>query len=79
MLEFFGLGALVSCSILTGDMPDCLSTVLIKSCLVRKTLLMMMYAVAVLPIIHSLQDSYQWIQNWYADYSSCIGESSSVR
>jgi len=40
---------------------------------------MMMYAVAVLPLIRSLEDSHQWIQNWYADDSSCIGELSSVR
>jgi len=38
-----------------------------------------MYAVAVLPLIHSLEDSHQWIQNWYADDSSCIGVLSSVR
>jgi len=42
-------------------------------------LLMMMHAVAVLPLICSLEDSHQWIQNWYADDSSCIGELSSVR
>jgi len=39
---------------------------------------MMMYAVAVLPLIHSLEDFHQWIQNWYTDDSSCIGELSSV-
>ena len=40
---------------------------------------MMMYAVAVLPLIHSLDDSHRWIQNWYADDSSCIGELSFIR
>jgi len=40
---------------------------------------MMVYAVAVLPLIHSLEDPHQWMQNWYADDSSCIGELSSVR
>jgi len=40
---------------------------------------MMMYAVAVLPLVRSLEDSHQWIQNWYADNSSCIGKLSSVR
>ena len=39
----------------------------------------MMYAVAVLPLIHSLEDSHPWIQTWYPDDSSCIGELSSVR
>ena len=39
----------------------------------------MMYAVALLPLIRSLEDSHRWIQNWYADDSSCIGELSSVR
>jgi len=34
----------------------------------------MMYVVAVLPLICFLEDSHQWIQNWYADDSSCIGE-----
>jgi len=42
-------------------------------------LLMMMHAVAVLPLICSLEDSHQWIQDWYADDSSCIGKLSSVR
>ena len=40
---------------------------------------MMLYAVAVLPLIHSLEDSCDWVQNWYADDSSCVGELSSVR
>ena len=40
---------------------------------------MMMYAIAVLPLIHSLNDPQRWIQNWYADDSSCIGVLSSVR
>ena len=40
---------------------------------------MMLYAVAVLPLICSLEDSCEWVQNWYADDSSCVGELSSVR
>ena len=40
---------------------------------------MMIYTVALLPLIHSLEDSHRWIQNWYAEDSSCIGELSSVR
>ena len=36
-------------------------------------------AVAILPLIHSLENSHQWIQNWYADESSCVGELLSVR
>ena len=40
---------------------------------------MMLYAVAVLPLIRSLVDSCEWVQNWYADDSSCVGELSSVR
>ena len=40
---------------------------------------MMLYAVAVLPLIRSLEDSCEWVQNWYADDSSCVGELSFVR
>ena len=40
---------------------------------------MMLYAVTVLPLIRSLEDSCEWVQNWYADDSSCVGELSSVR
>ena len=40
---------------------------------------MMLCAVAVLQLIHSLEDSNKWVQNWYADGSSCVGELSSVR
>ena len=40
---------------------------------------MMLYAVAVLPLICSLEDSCERVQNWYADDSSCVGELSSVR
>ena len=39
---------------------------------------MMMYAVSLRPLICSL-DSHRWIQNWYADDSSCIGELFFVR
>ena len=39
----------------------------------------MLCAVAVLQLIHSLEDSNEWVQNWYADGSSCVGELSSVR
>ena len=37
---------------------------------------MMLCTVAVL---HSLEDSDEWVQNWNADDSSCVGELSSVR
>ena len=40
---------------------------------------MMLYAVIVLPLIRSLENSCEWVQNWYADDSSCVGELSSVR
>ena len=40
---------------------------------------MMMYAVALLPLIRSLAVSHRWIQNWYANDSSCIGEVFFVR
>ena len=39
---------------------------------------MMLGAVAVLQLIHSLEDFDEWVQNWYADSSSCVGEVSSV-
>ena len=34
---------------------------------------MLMYSIAVLPLIYSLTDGSRWHQNWYADDSSCIG------
>ena len=40
---------------------------------------MMLYAVPVLLLIRSLEDSCEWVQNWYAGDSSCVGELSSVR
>ena len=39
---------------------------------------MILCAVAILQLIHSLEDSDEWVQNWYADGSSCVGELSSV-
>ena len=35
---------------------------------------MMMYAIAVLPLIQALVDQDKWDQNWYADYSVCSAE-----
>ena len=40
---------------------------------------MMLYAVAVLPLIHSLRAPGKWIQNWYADDSSCVADLPSLR
>ena len=40
---------------------------------------MMLCAVAVLQLIYSLKDSDEWVQNWYAEGSSYVGELSSVR
>ena len=33
---------------------------------------MMLYAVAILPLICSLKNPKRWIQNWYADDSPCV-------
>ena len=35
---------------------------------------MLMYAAAVMPLIKSLSNPSNWIQNWYADDSSCIAK-----
>ena len=40
---------------------------------------MMLYAVAVLPLIRSLKAPGKWIQNWYADDSSCVADLPSLR
>ena len=39
---------------------------------------MMLYAVAILPLIHSLKNPKSWIQNWYADNSACIATQPSL-
>lgn len=33
---------------------------------------MMMYAIAILPLIHALVDKTKWNENWYAD--ECAGK-----
>ena len=40
---------------------------------------MMLYAVAVLPLIHFLRAPGRWTQNWYADDSSCVADLPSLR
>ena len=40
---------------------------------------MMLYAVAVLPLIRSLRAPGKWTQNWYADDSSCVADLCSLR
>ena len=35
---------------------------------------MMLYAVAVLLLIHSLKAPGKWTQNWYADDTSCVAD-----
>ena len=35
---------------------------------------MLMYSVAILPLIRFLCDKSKWYQNWYADVSSCVGK-----
>ena len=35
---------------------------------------MMLYAVAVLPLIHFLRAPGRWTQNWYADDSCCVAD-----
>ncbi len=40
---------------------------------------MLLYSVAVLPLVHSLIDCDKWKQNWYADDSSCVGGLMSIK
>ena len=40
---------------------------------------MMLYAVAVLPLIHSLRAPGKWTQNWYTDDSSCVADLPSLQ
>ena len=40
---------------------------------------MLMYAVAVLPLIRKLSHRDRWVQNWYADDASCFGSLQNVR
>ena len=40
---------------------------------------MLMHAAAVMPLIKSLSDPSNWIQNWYADDSSCIAKLTHLR
>ena len=40
---------------------------------------MMLYAVAVLPLIRSLRAPGKWTQNWYADDSSCVADLPSLK
>ena len=35
---------------------------------------MLMYASALMPLIQSLSNPTRWIQNWYADESSCAAK-----
>ena len=55
----------------------------VSSCLLSKEggdpLSMMLYAVAVLPLIRSLKAPVNWIQNWYADDSSYVADLSSLK
>jgi len=40
---------------------------------------MLMYAIAVLPLIHALTDHDRWDQNWYADDSACAAKLTRLR
>ena len=40
---------------------------------------MLMYTAAVMPLIKSLSNPSNWIQNWYADDSSCIAKLTYLR
>ena len=82
MLELFGLGVLTSSLTLTGDMSDSFSVHYFNQALLGQRDPISVCdddAVVILPLIHSLENSHQWIQNWYADESSCVGELLSVR
>ena len=62
MLEFFGCAVLISSSIPTGDKPNCLFRGLIflpskEGVTQGNPLSMMLCSIAVLQLIHSLEDS----------------------
>ena len=40
---------------------------------------MLMYAVAILPLIQALEDRNRWFQNWYADDSACAAKLQRLR
>ena len=77
MLEFFGLSVITFCLFVQGsDQAYSKEGVMQGDPL---SMMIMMYAVPVFPLTHSLVYSHQWIQNWYDDDSSCIGKFSTVR
>ena len=80
MLEWYGTIALVFLFITYHSYVSLLlldgsKGLLGRECITQGDLLsMMLYAVAVLSLVHLIKAPSKWTQNWYANDSSCVAD-----